>query len=81
MQVLLPVAFFVLMCLPKALVKPYDQALNLDQALPLNSPLWSNCYICGRGSVSDLLDGQCTMTVSIRIKRFSGSLATHFAPK
>eukprot|EP00958_Prasinococcus_capsulatus_P023726 scaffold3596_cov316-Prasinococcus_capsulatus_cf.AAC.10 len=34
-----------------------DTALDLEQALPLNSPLWSNCYLCGRGS------SDCIMTV------------------
>ena len=67
-EVLLPVAFFVLMCLPKALVKPATTDTQLSQAFPLTSGLWSNCYVCERFDKADeLLAGGCTLEPHVRI--------------
>ncbi|KAK3266229.1 hypothetical protein CYMTET_25133, partial [Cymbomonas tetramitiformis] len=45
-ELLLPVVFFALMCLPKALVAPHAFDTQLSQAYPLASRLWSSAFAC-----------------------------------
>jgi hypothetical protein len=58
-EILLPVVFFALMCLPKALVDPKSFDVQLSQPVPLSSKLWSNCLVCSTGSMGSILNGTC----------------------